>query len=228
MSGVLVLDRGDVDELTRSAAEMLTGELRAALKNAVEWAARAAELLEQAWAMRADKALGYPTWQAYCEDQFAVIRALRIPTPQRQELVAALVEVGMSFRKVGAALGQSEGQSRLDYAAAQAPLIQGTVTASAPRKRTKSNNQRVLDALAAAGEEGCTSKELRRRLKLIPDPGAILSELHGVKGGQRVARLAANEPTGTRDGYAVYVLPQRTGGRQVEGPGRRVRRKASA
>ncbi|NAE18235.1 hypothetical protein [Enterococcus hirae] len=246
MSGVLVLDRGDVHELTRSAAEILTGELRAALKNAAEWAARAAELIEQAWAMRADQVLGYPTWGDYCEDCLAGVRQYKIPAPQRQELVTALIETGMSGRKVSAAVGISEGQVRLDLKAAQSALTPapeddvtdaelvmedaGTIIATSvtPRRKTKSNNQRVLDALAASGEDGVTSKELRRRLRLIPDPGAILSELHGIKGGQRVARLSVNEPTGTREAYAVYVLPQHVAGREVEGPGRRVRRKASA
>lgn len=218
------------DTLTRAGARALTAEIRAAMRNVIEWASTAVDLIERAWAMRADTALGYESWDAYCRAEFAALREIRIPTDVRPEIVAALAEAGMSTRKIGSALHLADQTVRADLKRAHAPLTlvtgtdsRGHVPAAAAAKPL-TNVQRALTALAAAGEVGLTSVELHKRVKGLPDSSAILSEAHK---RSTVARLSVEEPTGTRGGFAVYVAPQHVAGRAVEGPGRRSRRKPS-
>jgi hypothetical protein len=227
----LTIAHNDTDTLTRAGAKALTAEIRAAMRNVIEWAATAVDLIERAWAMRADTALGYESWDAYCRAEFAALRELRIPTDVRPEIVAALAEAGMSTRKIGSALHLADQTVRADLKRAHTPLTLVTaadtpdhapvVAAAAP---ALTNVQRALAALAAAGEAGLTSVELHKKVRGLPDSSAILSEAHK---RHRIARLSVEEPSGTRGGFAVYVMPEHVGARVVEGPGRRSRRKPS-
>lgn len=59
-------------------------------------------LIKEAFERRADKALGYESWGAYCD---AELRGLRVPVEDRREPVAELRNAGMSTRAIGSALG---------------------------------------------------------------------------------------------------------------------------
>lgn len=226
----LTIAHNTADTLTRAGAKTLTAQIRAAMRNVIEWANQAVELIEQAWAMRADTALGYESWDAYCRAEFAALREIRIPADVRPEIVAALAEAGMSTRKIGSALHLADQTVRADLKRAHTPLTlvtgadsRGHVPA-ADAAKPLTNVQRALAALVKAGAEGLTSVELHKRVKGLPDSSAILSEAHK---RHRVARLSVEEASGTRGGFAVYVMPEHAGGRAVEGPGRRSRRKPS-
>lgn len=64
------------------------------------------DALVRLWAGRAWLALGYETWDALCDAEFAVRIAL--PREQRAELVGDLRKQGMSTRAIGSALGVSQ------------------------------------------------------------------------------------------------------------------------
>lgn len=231
----LTIAHNDTGSLTRAGAKALTAEIRAAMRNVIEWAATAVDLIERAWAMRADTALGYESWDAYCRAEFAALREIRIPTDVRPEIVAALAEAGMSTRKIGSALHLADQTVRADLKRAHTPLMLVTgadtpvMEDAAPipvpsMTPTMTNVQRALTALAKAGAEGLTSVELHKKVRGLPDSSAILSEAHK---RHRIARLSVEEASGTRGGFAVYVMPEHAGARVVEGPGRRSRRKPS-
>jgi hypothetical protein len=226
---VLTIDRSDIDTVTRAEAVQVTALARAAMRNAVEWAARAAEHIEKAWAIRADQILGYPSWQAYCAQEFAAVREVKWPAPQRIETVAALREAGMSTRAIGSAIGRSDERVRVDLKAANTPLatvtgingrtydtkvITARPAAAATPKLAKT--EQAVEDLRAAGVAGLTSVELGKRHRRWSCPWAILSDLHKQ---QRIVRLVE-----TRDGYAVYTVGEHVHGRETEKPGRRSRR----
>lgn len=62
-------------------------------------------LIVQAFQGRADLALGYVSWDAYCATEFAGNRMVRLDREQRREIVAEMRSVGMSTRAIGSALG---------------------------------------------------------------------------------------------------------------------------
>ncbi len=66
------------------------------------------ELVTQAYLERADKALGYSSWDDYCTREFGTSR-LRLPREERGEVVASLRESGLSVRAIAAATGDSVG-----------------------------------------------------------------------------------------------------------------------
>jgi len=188
------------DTLTRAEATALTAEARAALSMALGWAARAVELVEKAWAMRADRAMGYETWEAYCSAEFAGLRELRIPIPTRTEIVAALTEAGMSTRKVGAALSITEYTVRRDLKRAATPHLSvcGEDVNTGKDRKPTTRAEQVLEALAEAGDKGMSWIELGQSLRLHHgQSSAALSRLH------KQGRI---ERTGVyRQGSAVYV-----------------------
>lgn len=84
--------------MSAASARRLTDEIRDTLTVAYD-------KLVEAWHGRADLALGYESWDAYCAAEFSEARMLR-PTPeQRREIVAVMRGEGMSTRAIGSALG---------------------------------------------------------------------------------------------------------------------------
>lgn len=70
----------------------------------------------EAYLGRADIALRYESWDAYCIAEFGALR-LRIPREERTDLVNSLRHAGLSNRAIGSAIGVSEGTVRNDLAA---------------------------------------------------------------------------------------------------------------
>lgn len=66
------------------------------------------------------EALGYPTWEAYCEAEFGPER-FRIPGAQRYEVLSELKDAGMSFEDVEMAV-IPQNRARERYASPPAPL----------------------------------------------------------------------------------------------------------
>ncbi|MEU2699541.1 hypothetical protein [Micromonospora aurantiaca (nom. illeg.)] len=92
------------DRLTEAEARALTAEIRARVTDLLP-------LIKTAFQRRADLALGYPSWAAYCD---AELRGLRMPLEERQAATAALHAEGMSTRAIAGALGTSDATVRRD------------------------------------------------------------------------------------------------------------------
>lgn len=224
------------DDATWRAADERRFEIGRAVVNASAWAARAAELIQQAWDGRDDRVLGYASWDAYAAEVLAGISQIRIPPLARQSLLGALHRSGMSARASAAAAGVDQKTVRTDLAtlAARGELESPeTVTGrdgksyaplalEAAPKKAGSKVDRVIELLEAAGPAGLTGPELAKKMRLTAAAvGAILSELHRYA---RVRRLSVTIPDGTRDSFAVYCAREHLGERVHEGPGRRSRR----
>jgi len=87
-----------VAHMSAASARSLTDEIRQTLTSAHD------KLLD-AWRGRADLALGYDSWDAYCAGEFAGQRMVRLDREQRREIVASMRAEGMSTRAIGSALG---------------------------------------------------------------------------------------------------------------------------
>ena len=95
-----------VAELTAEEAQDLTEEIRIRLDFLLP-------LIKKAFEGRADRALGYESWQAYCS---AELSNIRVPVGDRPAMVAELRQSGMSQRAIGAAFGVSQETVRRDLA----------------------------------------------------------------------------------------------------------------
>ena len=94
------------DELTSSQARELTDRIRVTLDGL--W-----DLVIEAFHGRAHAALGYPSWDAYCNAEFGSNR-IKLPREERQETVRSLREAGLSIKSIGPALGIDRNTVRSD------------------------------------------------------------------------------------------------------------------
>ena len=84
--------------MTPERARALTDRIKDTLSVAYD-------ALIECWQGRADQALGYESWDAYCATEFAEARMVRLARDQRQEIVAQMRSAGMSTRAIGSGLG---------------------------------------------------------------------------------------------------------------------------
>ncbi len=99
----------DIALPTTEQARTLTDRIKIAVEGT--W-----QLIQEAYTSRTWAVLGYDTWDIYCAQEFGTSR-LRLPREERQEVVASLREIGMSYPAISAATGLSVGSA---HAAAQA------------------------------------------------------------------------------------------------------------
>lgn len=114
MSTALVGTALDADQARR---------LTDSIKTAVAWTW---DLVQEAYFGRAWEALGYLTWDAYCEAEFGTSR-LRLPREERSEVVGSLRDAGLSLRAIAAGTGLSKDTVARELAAV-ANETPGTVT----------------------------------------------------------------------------------------------------
>lgn len=100
----------DERQLTENEARELTAEIFGHLD--VAWS-----LIQRAYYGRADRAMGYESWDAYCKAEFTGSR-LRLPREERQEVVRSLRDAGMSTRAIASATGTDDRTVRRDIAGA--------------------------------------------------------------------------------------------------------------
>ena len=100
--------------LTEADARTLTAEIRGAL--VVAW-----DKIVIAYNGRVWNALGYDSWDDYCETEFDGSR-IRLPREERRELVSSLRESGLSVRAIAAATGTNRETIRQDAAAGDKKL----------------------------------------------------------------------------------------------------------
>lgn len=87
----------EIQQATPELARQLTDRIKVGV-DAI-W-----ELIKQAYQTRAWAALGYGSWDDYCQREFGT-SAIRLPREERQEVVASMREIGMSIRAIGSATG---------------------------------------------------------------------------------------------------------------------------
>lgn len=97
-----------------------TDRARRSLANLATSMEEVVDALRTAHDRSAHHALGYDSWEDYCAQEFAAVRATRIAMPDRIEIVAALTAVGMSPPEVGSALGVSRKTVERDVERGQA------------------------------------------------------------------------------------------------------------
>lgn len=89
----------DIIIASKHEAEDRAERIRTALS--VSW-----DLIKDAWRAFDWQALGYPSWDAYCDGEFGTSR-IRLPREERREVVSSMREIGMSTRAISAATGSS-------------------------------------------------------------------------------------------------------------------------
>lgn len=113
-------------ELTENEARELTASIYGHLDSA--WTK-----IKEAYYGRADKALGYDSWDDYCKGEFHGAY-LRLPRESRREVVATLTEAGLSQRVIAAAVGvhkntviRDQAKSHLGPVETQVPGLDGKI-----------------------------------------------------------------------------------------------------
>lgn len=93
-------------QLTEPDARALTAQIRTSVEELLP-------LIRTAYQRRADLALGYASWEAYCDGELV---GLRLAVADRREAVAGLRGDGMSQRAIASALGVGQSTVRDDLA----------------------------------------------------------------------------------------------------------------
>lgn len=101
-------------DLSREEAEQLTAAIVTGMSSIHG-------LIVQAYQGRAWLALGYQTWDAYCDGRLAGMRPA-IERDERREMVGELRAAGLSTRAIGSALGADARTVRRDLTGANAPV----------------------------------------------------------------------------------------------------------
>lgn len=96
-----VFGEDPVAGLDPAAARELTRQIRVGLEHSYT-------LIIAAWRGRAWAAMGYSSWDAYCQGEFGNL-ALQPPREERQAVVLSLREAGMSIRAIVSATGLGQG-----------------------------------------------------------------------------------------------------------------------
>lgn len=173
-----------------AAARAATDRLRLTLTDAHE------QLIDL-FRRRAHEALGYGRgtagWAAYCAAEFGELLNVRLPRDTRGEVLAAMVEAGMSQRQAAAPFAVSLGtvNAALQSYRAAAGVVSLATGSTPPAPVSKT--ARALELVAAAGPAGLTVEQLRRKTRW-----------HHGQASAILCRLAAS-------GRVTYRRPARRG-----------------
>ena len=99
----------DIIIASKREAEDRAERIRTALS--VSW-----DLIKDAWKAFDWQALGYASWDAYCDGEFGTSR-IRLPREERREVVSSMREIGMSTRAIASATGMSPRTAAREVAA---------------------------------------------------------------------------------------------------------------
>lgn len=124
--------------LTEAGARALTTRIRRSVEDLLP-------LIRAAYQRRADLALGYSSWAAYCD---AELSGMRLNLGKRQQAVATLRDGGMSTRAIGLAVGASEATVRRDLSTASHDAVERVKSLDGrERPATRGNTLTVGDVL---------------------------------------------------------------------------------
>jgi hypothetical protein len=159
--GTAKLSEAEAEELTAEIVERLTSAYR-----------DVAPLIVRAFRGRAWVAVGNTSWDEYCHLNFRGPRMLRFSDEQLTELCTEFAGEGMSVRAIGSALGighataarkVNKGGDRpaevigLDDRRQRRDRTAPAPKAAEPAGKTMALTDRIVVALAAAGEQGLTA-----------------------------------------------------------------------
>lgn len=135
-TNVVTVDGKEFKPLTENQARELTAKIYGKLDQA--W-----ELIKEAYYGRAWIALGYASWDEYCQAEFEGAW-VRLPREKRREQVVTLAQAGLSTRAIAAATGSSHATVSRDLASVTgsdetvrpdaAPDLDGKVRTKKPRR----------------------------------------------------------------------------------------------
>jgi hypothetical protein len=124
--------------LTESEARSLTANILHGLQNV--WT-----LIETAYTGRAWLALGYSSWDDYCESEFQAAR-IKLPREERAVVVASMRASGMSTRAIASATGLSQKTaSRITRESNDSPVVGTDGKTYNPRPKTEYDEIREAD-----------------------------------------------------------------------------------
>lgn len=98
----------DIIIASKREAEDRAERIRTALS--VSW-----DLIKDAWKAFDWQALGYQSWDAYCDGEFGTSR-IRLPREERREVVSSMREIGMPIRAIASATGTNRETVRQEVA----------------------------------------------------------------------------------------------------------------
>jgi hypothetical protein len=184
-------------------ARMLTDEIKECLTVGAEKIARAYD-------ERADVALGYASWDAYCIAEFSSLR-LRVPREERPEMVASLRNAGLSIRAIASATGAGVGTIHREIEAGAAARALG-VPIGTP---AESDDEEQIGDADQIAEEQIAADRIADRI------AAERARIIGTDGkSYRPQRkpTPAPEPTPTqrRDNEIKFVLQLRSTARDLD------------
>jgi hypothetical protein len=133
----------EILDLNEAQARQLTEEIR--IDRESLWTK-----IARAYSGRAWKALGYESWDAYCDGEFEG-GLLRLPREERREVVCSLREAGMSGRAISAATGLSKGTVHRELSGAQngAPDAATTKVTGRDDKKYPKHRKSLTERIAA-------------------------------------------------------------------------------
>lgn len=108
--------------MEKAEAQSLTNQINSLLNSVAETIDKVHELVRDAQEREAWKALGYPSWSAYCAEEFSGAAA-GLEKALRGDLVARLAGEGMSVRAIAKITDSSVGTVHRDVAKAGVPLL---------------------------------------------------------------------------------------------------------
>jgi hypothetical protein len=88
------------------------------------------DLLVVAYQRRADKAMGYESWDSYCETEFRMAR-IALPAEERAAVAVSLRAQGLSTRAIASATGVSNATVSRDQATAVTDVITDVIQGQA-------------------------------------------------------------------------------------------------
>jgi hypothetical protein len=153
------LGRETSKQLSEAEAIELTAQIRVKVQEFLP-------LIRTAYQRRADLALGYATWESYCD---AELSGLRMSVADRPDAVLGLREAGMSQRAIGSALGISPATVNRTLATVSNETVPdrivGTDKREQPAQRPAAEPKpdlapTILEALPVAGRDGIDLKGL--------------------------------------------------------------------
>lgn len=156
-----------VSALTPDDARTLTASIKTAVS--VAW-----DLVVEAYRGRADKALGYESWDAYCDTEFDGAR-IRLPREERKEVVASLRESGMSIRAIAAATGSGLATVKRD------------LDAGVPSGTPAGDESTMVDAAVSATSAAIAAGLAARRAAGARQTAAERTKVTGLDGRDHAA-----------------------------------------
>lgn len=162
----------DIVTVDQQQARALTDRIKVAVEGT--WL-----LIQEAYTSRAWGALGYETWDDYCNAEFGTAR-LRLPREERQEVVASLRENGLSLRAIASATGASINTVQADLQVSQIDT---------PAEITGADGKSY-----AASRPGASENELLAGADWVMDEPADLVEMAGTETVTPTVNIRPPEP----------------------------------